>query len=126
MEVSIGSDGTTLDGAWKPVQLSGDPITLATLSLTGDSNQIVLDSDGGVTAATINSVQTGGPKTFNMKEINELAIDKGIAFVPGEVFYSDDKMGKNCFRLNFTMISPETIEKAIKILGNLFKSLPTE
>ncbi len=67
-----------------------------------------------------------GPKTFNMKEINELAINKGIAFVPGEVFYSDDKMGKNCLRLNFTMISPETIEKAIKILGNLFKSLPTE
>lgn len=67
-----------------------------------------------------------GPKTVNMKEINKLAINKGIAFVPGEVFYSDNEMGKNCLRLNFTMISLETIEKAIKILGNLFKSLPTE
>lgn len=67
-----------------------------------------------------------GPKHLDMKKINNLAIKKGIAFVPGEVFYSDPKEGKNTLRLNFTMISPQTIEIAIKVLGNLFNSLPTK
>ncbi|MGL1893999.1 MAG: PLP-dependent aminotransferase family protein [Spirochaetaceae bacterium] len=67
-----------------------------------------------------------GPKHLNMKEINQIAIQNGIAFVPGEVFYSDDIQGKNTLRLNFTMIEPDEIIKAIKKLGFLFNSLPTE
>lgn len=67
-----------------------------------------------------------GPKGLDMKKINQMAINKGIAFVPGEVFYSESGQGKNTLRLNFTMITPESIEMAIKSLGNLFSSLPTE
>lgn len=67
-----------------------------------------------------------GPKHLDMKEINLEAIKRGIAFVPGEVFYSDDNRGKNTLRLNFTMIDPITIEKAIIKLAKLFKSLPKE
>lgn len=67
-----------------------------------------------------------GPKHLDMKEINNLAIKNGIAFVPGEVFFSDTGVGKNTLRLNYTMIDPPTIDKAIKKLGDLFKSLPNE
>lgn len=67
-----------------------------------------------------------GPKNIDMKEVNKMAIDNGIAFVPGEVFYSEKGVGKNTLRLNFTMASPETIDLAIKSLGILFNSLPTE
>lgn len=61
-----------------------------------------------------------GPKGLDMRKINEIAIEKGVAFVPGEVFFADGTRGKNCLRLNYTMISPDTIEKAIKILGDIF------
>lgn len=67
-----------------------------------------------------------GPKGFNMSEINKMAIEKGIAFVPGEVFFPKNGDGTNTLRLNFTMSTPKTIENAIKTLGNLFSSLPTK
>lgn len=63
-----------------------------------------------------------GPDHLDMREVNSLAIEKGIAFVPGEVFYANGS-GKNTLRLNYTMIDPKTIVKAIKILGELFHSL---
>lgn len=67
-----------------------------------------------------------GPKDLDMTMVNEIAISKNIAFVPGEVFYAEKNMGKNCLRLNFSMISTDKIKKAIKTLGNIFKSLPRE
>ncbi len=66
-----------------------------------------------------------GPKDLDMSLVNQEAIKKGIAFVPGEVFFAKNEKGKNTLRLNYTMIDPETINKAINILGNLFRSLPT-
>lgn len=67
-----------------------------------------------------------GPKGLDMSEMNKKAIENGIAFVPGEVFYSNPLLGKNTLRLNYTMIDPETIEKAIKTLASLFSSLPVQ
>ncbi|MBN2616770.1 MAG: PLP-dependent aminotransferase family protein [Spirochaetales bacterium] len=61
-----------------------------------------------------------GPKNYNMKELNILAMEQGVAFVPGEVFFSQKDEGKNTLRLNFTMASPEVIDLAIKKLGELF------
>ena len=66
-----------------------------------------------------------GPKELDMIDINKIAIENNIAFVPGEVFFPKKGKGKNCLRLNFTMISPEEIDKAIKKLGLIFSSLPT-
>lgn len=63
-----------------------------------------------------------GPKHLDMTEVNNMAIERGIAFVPGEVFYANGE-GKNTLRLNYTMIDPDTIDKAVSILGNLFTSL---
>lgn len=67
-----------------------------------------------------------GPEGMDMTNMNKKAIENGIAYVPGEVFYSDPESGKNTLRLNYTMIDPETIEVAIKTLANLFSSLPAE
>lgn len=62
-----------------------------------------------------------GPENINMREMNQRAIESGIAFVPGDVFYSDGISGKNSLRLNYTMITPEQIDQAIKILGDIFR-----
>lgn len=67
-----------------------------------------------------------GPKHFNMTELNIKAIENGIAYVPGEVFFANEGEGKNTLRLNYTMIDPGTIKKAIKKLADLFSSLPKE
>ncbi len=66
-----------------------------------------------------------GPKNIDMKKINKKAIEKGIAFVPGEVFFSGTNTGKNTLRLNFTMVDSSEIDTAIKKLSEIFSSLPT-
>ena len=48
----------------------------------------------------------------NSTELLKLAISKGVAFVPGEVFYASQPQ-KNTMRLNFTHTAPELIPIAI-------------
>ena len=47
------------------------------------------------------------------------AVEAGVAFVPGEHFFPD-LSGKNTFRLNFSMCSPDGIEEGMQRLGRLF------
>jgi 2-aminoadipate transaminase len=48
----------------------------------------------------------------------------GIAFMPGEVFYSDEKLkAKNAMRLNFTYCNSEQIIEGIQKLGKLIEDL---
>lgn len=47
------------------------------------------------------------------------AIDRKVAFVPGNSFMVDAAKPSNCFRLNFTTATNEQIDKGIKILGEL-------
>lgn len=49
------------------------------------------------------------------------AIDRKVAFVPGNSFMVDAAKPSNCFRLNFTTATNEQIDKGIKILGDLLK-----
>ena len=50
--------------------LTGDGFTGTTLNLTGDTNQIVLNSDGDGAALTISSgTQSAGPKTFTLPNV---------------------------------------------------------
>ncbi len=51
-------------------------------------------------------------------ELFKKSVEACVAFVPGEYFYPD-LSGKNTFRLNFSMCSPETIDEGIKRLGQL-------
>lgn len=48
-------------------------------------------------------------------ELLPLAVEQGVAFVPGEVFYSEQPM-KNTMRLNFTHTRPELLPLAVERL----------
>jgi 2-aminoadipate transaminase len=48
------------------------------------------------------------------------AIQRNIAYVPGEGFYADGA-GKNCMRLNFSFVEPEKIRRGIELLSEVIK-----
>lgn len=48
-------------------------------------------------------------------ELLPFAVDQGVAFVPGEVFYAADPL-KNAMRLNFTHTPPELVPLAVQRL----------
>ncbi|WP_339266580.1 PLP-dependent aminotransferase family protein [Paenibacillus sp. FSL R5-0470] len=52
---------------------------------------------------------------INTKELLPLAVENGVAFVPGEVFYSSQPL-KNKMRLNFTHTPPELVPVAVQRL----------
>lgn len=58
------------------------------------------------------------PTHVAARELLPAALDRGVAFVPGEEFHLDGE-GKNTLRLNFSNASPERIEQGIERLGAL-------
>jgi 2-aminoadipate transaminase len=52
---------------------------------------------------------------INTKELLPIAVENGVAFVPGEVFYSAQPL-KNKMRLNFTHTPPELVPVAVQRL----------
>ncbi len=61
------------------------------------------------------------PEGVDTKALLKKAIDKKMAFVPGNSFMVDAAKPSNCFRLNFTTVSNEKIDLGIKVLGDLLK-----
>ena len=61
------------------------------------------------------------PEKINTMEIFEKAIEKKVAYVPGNPFYCDGK-GENTMRLNFSFSSVELNIEGIKRLSELFKN----
>lgn len=61
------------------------------------------------------------PEGVDTKALLKKAIDKKVAFVPGNSFMVDAAKPSNCFRLNFTTVSNEKIDLGIKVLGDLLK-----
>ncbi|GGF78126.1 aminotransferase [Paenibacillus albidus] len=55
------------------------------------------------------------PQEIQAAALLPLAVEKGVAFVPGEVFYSEQPQ-KNTMRLNFTHTRPELIPVAVQRL----------
>ncbi len=53
----------------------------------------------------------------NTKELFPKAIEKGVAYVPGDAFFVNKKY--NYMRLNFTYAKEEDMEKGIKLIGEL-------
>ncbi|WP_340004503.1 PLP-dependent aminotransferase family protein [Paenibacillus sp. FSL K6-0276] len=53
---------------------------------------------------------------INTKELLPIAVENGVAFVPGEVFYSAQPL-KNKMRLNFTHTPPELVPAAVQRLA---------
>lgn len=55
------------------------------------------------------------PARIHTAELLPLAVEQGVAFVPGEVFYSEQPM-KNTMRLNFSHTRPELLPLAVQRL----------
>lgn len=64
-----------------------------------------------------------GPKNTDMKKLYYKAVEKNVAYVPGEFFYTKKGEGTNTMRLNFTNVNEEKIRKAITVLSTVFKSV---
>lgn len=64
-------------------------------------------------------------KHINATELLNIAITKGVAFVPGEVFYSNQPK-RNTMRLNFTHTPPESIPLAVQRLESALEEWQTQ
>ena len=62
------------------------------------------------------------PEYMDSAEVLRIAIDRKVAFVPGEAFHATGG-GKNTMRLNFSYSSPDTIREGITRLGVTLKEL---
>ncbi len=62
------------------------------------------------------------PDYMDAGEVLKMAIERKVAFVPGQSFHPDGS-GKNTMRLNFSYSNPETIREGITRLGMLLKEL---
>lgn len=60
------------------------------------------------------------PKHVDTKELFKNAIEKNVAFVPGESFYPNSDC-KSSLRLNFTTMAEENISDGVKILADVIK-----
>lgn len=60
-------------------------------------------------------------KNINSRELLEKCHEQGVIFMPGDVFYIDEK-GEDTLRLGFSRLSFEEIEKGIKIIGDSINS----
>ena len=61
------------------------------------------------------------PEGVDTGALMQEAVARKVAFVPGNAFMTDLEKPSNCFRLNYSTMSDEKIEKGIKILGDLLK-----
>jgi 2-aminoadipate transaminase len=62
------------------------------------------------------------PEGLDALKVFEMAIEKDVAFVPGNPFYVD-KANVNTMRLNFSCSDEIEIEEGIKRLGNVLKKM---
>lgn len=59
---------------------------------------------------------------ISSRELLNICHEKGVIFTPGDIFYTDGS-GGSCFRLGFSRVSFEDIEKGIKIIGQVIKDI---
>lgn len=60
------------------------------------------------------------PEGLDSDAILDDALDAGIAYIPGESFFSFDGV-KNTIRMNFTIVKDNQIRDGIRILGDVFR-----
>lgn len=60
------------------------------------------------------------PEGLDSDAILDDALAAGIAYIPGESFFSFDGV-KNTIRMNFTMVKEDQIRDGIRILGDVFR-----
>lgn len=59
--------------------------------------------------------------SVNTTKLLKVAVERGVAFVPGAPFYVGDDVKQNTFRLNFTHATPEKIKKGMEILTEVLE-----
>jgi len=65
------------------------------------------------------------PEGMDAADVLKRAIEKKVAFVPGEAFHPNGG-GKNTMRLNFSYSNPDTIREGITRMGTTLKELISE
>lgn len=61
------------------------------------------------------------PEGYDTMKLARLAVDRGVAFVPGCSFMADDTAPCSSFRLNYSTPSSENIERGIPILADAIR-----
>jgi 2-aminoadipate transaminase len=61
------------------------------------------------------------PIGFEAVKFYDIALSKGVAYVAGEFFHTDQRLGHNTMRLNFSFMDEEKIEKGIILLASLLR-----
>lgn len=56
------------------------------------------------------------PEYITNNRLVSKAAEKGVIYLPGEIFYPDGTQGENFIRLNFTFAKAQQIEEGIKRL----------
>lgn len=77
----------------------------------------VSPSDGGM------FLWVTGPRGLDGMALYQKAIENGVAFVPGQFFYTDPDQGHETMRLNYTMADEQTLAKAVEKLGQAVRQL---
>jgi 2-aminoadipate transaminase len=62
-----------------------------------------------------------GPDGIDAEQLYWKAVERKIAFVPGKFFFIKPEHGLGTMRLNFTKIDEDTIDEAIKVLGEVIQ-----
>jgi DNA-binding transcriptional MocR family regulator len=60
--------------------------------------------------------------SLNAREILKICYQKGVLFLPGDIFYSDGG-GANTFRLGISRVKPEDMEQGFRIIGETIREL---
>lgn len=66
------------------------------------------------------------PEGWDCQQLFKRAVERKVAFVPGEPFFTIPGKGKNTFRLNFSAEPEERIRLGIERLGALIKEMDAE
>ena len=64
-------------------------------------------------------IWASGPDGMDMEIVNQTAISRNTAFVPGTFFYAHPGDGRETLRLNYTMADEKQLARAIEILGGV-------
>ena len=60
------------------------------------------------------------PEYINTRDIAPIALEKKVAFVPGDGFYPSGSV-KNCMRLNYSNATDERLVEGVKRLAEVVK-----
>lgn len=61
------------------------------------------------------------PEHMDAQELLHKAVERNVAFVPGEPFYATGSPQKNTFRLSFVTVTKDRIDEGIETLGTLIR-----